>query len=394
MKKTLLTTTALVALAGAATAEITITGTARLGLQIIEGTAEVKAGANGKMTAELKAAAAAAGATLATANDAATSAADMTALDDAITASKAAAAADTTAATKAAADKNTASLEAIKAAATGTAAVTKTEDSTTAKNRVRIAFGLSGETDSGLEFGASIRADNAAGGNSGTAGSQYLSGSFGKISMGDLDGADEQMVGDISAMSFAGLGSNQEVSYQSSDHNLAYSISMAGIDFAVSTEAGGGSSTAMGVKWSGDLGGSTVTVGLGQSDVGGKSETSISASLGMGGFTGTIISSTNDNGPVVEAVTEVAAVADTTTYVAPVAKNKTPDTETMGFSLSYNIDALTITAYNKDVSTTGAKDKGYSGVGVSYDLGGMTAKAGVADVDGQSLMDFGVSFSF
>ena len=114
----------------------------------------------------------------------------------------------------------------------------------------------------------------------------------------------------------------------------------------------------------------------------------------MGGFAGTIISSTNDNGPVVKAVTEVAAVADTTTYVAPVAEDKTPDTETMGFSLSYNIDALTITAYNKDVSTTGAKDKGYSGVGVSYDLGGMVAKAGVADVDGQSLMDFGVSFSF
>ena len=120
MKKTLLTTTALVALAGAATAEITITGTARLGLQTTEGTAAVDPGPNGKMTAELKAAAAA-GATLATANDTATSAADMTALDDAITASKAAAAADTTAANKAAADKNTASLEAIKAAATGTA---------------------------------------------------------------------------------------------------------------------------------------------------------------------------------------------------------------------------------------------------------------------------------
>ena len=394
MKKTLLTTTALVALAGAATAEITVTGTARLGLQTTEGTAEVKAGANGKMTAELKAAAAAAGATLATANDAATSAADMTALDDAITASKAAAAADTTAAAKKTQDLVTGSLEAIKAALTGTAKVDKTEDSTTAKNRVRIAFGLSGETDSGLEFGASIRADNAAGGNSGTGGSQYLSGSFGKISMGDLDGADEQMVGDISAMSFAGLGSHETVSYQSSSHNLAYEISMAGITFGVSTDVGGGSSTAMGVKWSGDLGGSTVTVGLGQSDVGGKSETSISASLGMGGFTGTIISSTNDNGPAVKEVAEKAAVTGTSSYVAKVAEDKTPDTETMGFSLSYDINDLTITAYNKDVSTTGAKDKGYSGVGVSYDLGGMVAKAGVADVDGQSLMDFGVSFSF
>ena len=52
MKKTLLTTTALVALAGAATAEITITGTARLGLQTTEGTAAVKAGA-GAITAYL-----------------------------------------------------------------------------------------------------------------------------------------------------------------------------------------------------------------------------------------------------------------------------------------------------------------------------------------------------
>ena len=258
---------------------------------------------------------------------------------------------------------------------------------------MRIAFGLSGETDSGLEFGASIRADNAADGNSGTAGSQYLSGSFGKISMGDLDGADEQMVGDISAMSFAGLGSHETVSYQSSSHNLAYEISMAGITFGVSTDVGGGSSTAMGVKWSGDLGGSTVTVGLGQSDVGGKSETSISASLGMGGFTGTIISSTNDNGPAVAAAAEKAVTA-TTSYVAAVAESKMPDTETMCLSLSYGIHDLANTADNKDVSTTGAKDKGYSGVGVSYDLGGMVAKAGVADVDGQSLMDFGVSFSF
>ena len=45
MKKTLLTTTALVALAGAATAEITVFGTARLGLQTTEGTAAALASA-------------------------------------------------------------------------------------------------------------------------------------------------------------------------------------------------------------------------------------------------------------------------------------------------------------------------------------------------------------
>ena len=396
MKKTLLTTTALVALAGAATAEITVSGTARLGLQTTEGTAAVAAG-NGSLTTALITAATAANGGVAVTGLAAvagtTVAGDLTALDDAIAASKILAANATSTAIKKTADLNTGSLEAIKAALTGTAKVDKTEDSTIAKNRVRVAFGLSGETDSGLEFGASIRADNAAAGNSGTGGSQYLSGSFGKISMGDLNGADEDMVGDISAMSLGGLGSNQEHSYQSSSHNLAYSTSMAGISFGVSTDAGGGSSTAMGLKWSGDLGGGTVTVGLGQSSVGGKTETSISASLGMGGFTGKILSSTNDNGPVVAGAGETVATA-TTSYVAAVAENKTPDTETMGFSLSYNIDALTITAYNKGMTTTGTTDKKYSGVGVSYDLGGMVAKAGVADADGQSVMDFGVSFSF
>ncbi len=373
MKKTLLTTTALVALAGAATAEITVTGTARIGLQTMEGTAAVGPTTTyGKVTDKMKTSASTITGFDTTAGNTA-DADDITALDAGIAAATGV-------------DKT--SLEAIKAALQTVTEVAKTEDSTTAKNRVRVKFGLSGETDSGLEFGANIRADNAVGGGSGTSGSQYLSGSFGKISMGDLNGADEDMVGDISAMSFAGLGSNQEISYQSSSHNLAYSISMAGIDFAVSTDAGGGSSTAMGVKWSGDLGGSTVTVGLGQSDVGGKSETSISASLGMGGFTGKIVSSTNDNGP---AANEVVAVANTTAYSAAVANE---DTETVGISLSYNIDALTITAYSKDETTKGAADKGYSGVGVSYDLGGMVAKAGVADADGQSVMDFGVSFSF
>ena len=386
MKKTLLTTTALVALAGAATAEITVSGTARLGLQTTEGAAAIAAGTTfGTVTAEMIASATtanAAGAATITGFDTTAGntadAADITALDAAIAAATGI-------------DKT--SLEAIKAALDVTSKVDKTEDSTIAKNRVRVAFGLSGETDSGLAFGASIRADNAAAGNSGTGGSQYLSGSFGKISMGDLNGADEDMVGDISAMSLGGLGSNQEHSYQSSSHNLAYSTSMAGISFGVSTDAGGGSSTAMGLKWSGDLGGGTVTVGLGQSSVGGKTETSISASLGMGGFTGKILSSTNDNGPVVAGAGETVATA-TTSYVAAVAENKTPDTETMGFSLSYNIDALTITAYNKGMTTTGTTDKKYSGVGVSYDLGGMVAKAGVADADGQSVMDFGVSFSF
>ena len=164
---------------------------------------------------------------------------------------------------------------------------------------------------------------------------------------------------------------------------------MAGFVFAVFGDTNVVSSTAMGVKWSGDLGGRTVTVGLGQSDVSGKSETSMSASFAMNGFTGKFITSINDNGKAVAAVTEAAATASKS-YVAAAAADATLS----GFSISYNLDALTITAFTTDVQSKGTKDKGYSGVGVSQYLGGTIAKAGLADVDGQSLMDFGVSFSF
>ena len=53
MRKTLLTTTALVAFAGAAATEITVTETARIGLQTTEGTKAVAAGTNGMVTTQM-----------------------------------------------------------------------------------------------------------------------------------------------------------------------------------------------------------------------------------------------------------------------------------------------------------------------------------------------------
>ena len=55
MRKTLLTTTALVAIAGAAATEITVTvsETARIGLQTTEGTKAVAAGTNGTVTTQM-----------------------------------------------------------------------------------------------------------------------------------------------------------------------------------------------------------------------------------------------------------------------------------------------------------------------------------------------------
>ena len=153
----------------------------------------------------------------------------------------------------------------------------------------------------------------------------------------------------------------------------------------------------MGVKWSGDLDCSTVRVGLGQFDVSGKSETSMSACVAMSRFTGKFITSTNDNGKAVAKSTEAlanSAAFGTLHQTSVMAAVVNEDTTSSDFSISYNLDALTLTAFNKGVKTKGTKNKGYSRVGLSYDLDGMIAKAGVADADGQSLMDFDVLFSF
>ena len=80
-------------------------------------------------------------------------------------------------------------------------------------SRVRVAFTLTQETDSGVTFGGSIRADNASAGNAGNGGSVFLSGAFGKLSMGDVDGAAESAVGNLSGVGYTGIGDLNEALY-------------------------------------------------------------------------------------------------------------------------------------------------------------------------------------
>lgn len=131
---------------------------------------------------------------------------------------------------------------------------------------------------------------------------------------------------------------------------------MAGFNFGILGDTNVRKSTAMSVKWSGDIGG-TLIVGLSQSDGGGKSETSMLTSVAMSGFNSKFIHSTNDNGKAVPAVTKVAAVGNTSSYVAATAAVANEDIKTTGLRISYNLDALTITAFSKDLKTKGIKDK-------------------------------------
>jgi outer membrane protein OmpU len=76
-----------------------------------------------------------------------------------------------------------------------------TPDDLRAVSRVRFGVNMTGETDSGITFGATIRADNSQNGQGGDfgqrAGSVFVSGSFGTLTFGDTNAADEQWVGDV-----------------------------------------------------------------------------------------------------------------------------------------------------------------------------------------------------
>jgi outer membrane protein OmpU len=430
MKHTLLATTALVAFTGGAYAGVTVSGSARIGLMTTEGAAAKTTAATaaaldvfevdtGKYLTTTYAIGAASTANMTPANTASTlnggaalSATEIAATNvtndlQAIIVDIKRTIAQMDTAVGSAADvqlaTDLATAEALLASARGTAASTVAAgaDTTTGVNRVRVSFAMSGETDSGMAFGASMRADGAgkaATSGGGAHGSAHISGAFGKIKAGDLGGADKDAAGHISGVGLTGLGTNEEITYQAGGHNLGYEFSTNGITFGYSqnTAVQTGSNSAMGLKWSGDMGGTTLTVGVGTSKVGTSTQNTVSAAVSMGGLTVKAISSTNDNGPVVAAVTGRAQTGATaaTSYRAAVDEDTTPDTDHTGMSISYAMDAMSVTAFTRTESTSGTADKDYSGFGFAYDMGGVTLKAGVVDAEDISYADFGVSFSF
>ena len=108
-----------------------------------------------------------------------------------------------------------------------------------AVSRVRFGVNMTGETDSGIVFGATVRADNAEGGEGSTlgqtAGNVFVSGDWGTLTLGDTNGADEQWVGDIPGnLSLTGLGDLHETFYISNGGNFG---SNTGNSFAANPDA-------------------------------------------------------------------------------------------------------------------------------------------------------------
>ena len=158
-------------------------------------------------------------------------------------------------------------------------------DDLRAVSRVRFGVNMTGATDSGIAFGATIRADNALGGQGGengqTAGSVFVSGDWGTLTFGDTNGADEQWVGDVPGnFSLTGLTDLNETRFISNggsfgDDNsphftpnpfarptLRYDFDIAGFGISLSsnrdlTDIG------VGAGYAGDFGGGSWSAGIG-----------------------------------------------------------------------------------------------------------------------------------
>ena len=275
---------------------------------------------------------------------------------------------------------------------------------------VDVTFTMSGETDGGLSFGVSVDLDEAGNlgdttDNNGTA--IFVSGAFGKFTMGDTDGALDWAIADAGALTsladdhtthlyyFAGNG----LDGSHDDQVARYEYSFGDFGVAVSYEQAGNNVTgtaqddniAIGATYAMDMGGTALKFGLGY-QAGSRAAAgiytnadaigaSVSAEL-AGGFSASLGYIKYDFDAL-----DVAGVASTQVDFAHT-----------GLGVTYTTGALSVHGnvgfYNPDV---GASDETY-GLAVNYDLGGgavvMAGYGSDVAVAGQSAYSIGLGLSF
>ncbi len=305
----------------------------------------------------------------------------------------------------------------------------------TTTSRVRFGVNMTGETDSGITFGASVRADNSVNGAAGKAGSAFVSGNFGTLTFGDTAGADENWVGDVPGnLSLTGLSDQNETPFFSNgggfdnDDSLQfannpnarptvrYDFDIMGFGISVSSDrtlrdivVGGG--------WAGSYGDWELGAGLGY-----NSFAEFTSFADASYTTATLADGTEVLVPVLASETEVPGgnqfsasmsvgysnFSFGVVYTAAEADDAELDTIHVGGTAGY--DAFTVGAYYSKLLTA----KGYDGEKIStdddtvgngsdsygltaaYDLGGGASVNGgiVRTYNGNQRGDFGIKMSF
>ncbi|NJM82412.1 MAG: porin [Tabrizicola sp.] len=245
-------------------------------------------------------------------------------------------------------------------------------------SRVRIVFTASGETDGGLSFGAEMRADQNGGNADGTANGDstvFISGAFGRLTMGDVSGAADALVGQVSGVGYGPIDALQEIDFVSTTKTAAYYEYSAGAF--------------------------TFGLGAGQTDSG-NDEANIGVKYSAGGYSAALAYEDSD----AEDLLSLGGSAEfgPATVKARVSDSDIADKDTTwALSVDYVTGPATITAFYTDFGNTtlASPDTQHVGLGVAYDLGGgATLAGGVVQqlnddgVDDETFADVGLKFSF
>lgn len=275
---------------------------------------------------------------------------------------------------------------------------------------VEVTFKMSGETDGGLSFGAAIDLDEgnvADGDDSGT--TVFVSGAFGKITMGDTDGALDWAVADSGSLTsitddhtshlyyFAANGldgshDNQVVRYEYSfgDFGVAVSIEQANNNITGTLQD---DNIGIGATYSMDMGGTALRFGLGYQA--GSNDSGADAFYTNGDVIGASVSAEFAGG-------FSATLGYTSTDYDALGVNGLASDEVdfdhTGLGLTYTTGALSVHAnvgmYDPAV---GASDETY-GLAVNYDLGGgavvMAGYGSDVGAAGDSAYSIGLGLSF
>jgi outer membrane protein OmpU len=246
---------------------------------------------------------------------------------------------------------------------------------TSFNSRVRASVNMSSSTDGGLEFGGSFGIHDAVAAAAGTEGSVFISGAFGKLTMGGNDSAAQNAVGQLAGVGYTGNGDHNEIAYLTSGdrESALYSYSASGFTgyLSVGQPDNAADTYSIGASYATDA--FTVAVGYEDSDSAGVAAdatmTSISASATFSGVTAKAIYATSDTAGF--------------------------DPETYGLSASYAMDAITVTGFYRQAEVTATNTAYFQGIGASYSLGGgATLAGGIVNNDGLTKADLGVNFSF
>lgn len=301
-------------------------------------------------------------------------------------------------------------------------------------SRARVRFNLSGESDAGLSFGASFRVDQENYNSNayrsaarGTAGAIWISGTYGKLSMGDVVSASERAIGDLYEVGYTDgtFGADvEEINYLTADgenidqgpnilyeytiNNISlYASASDGQDNAWFTTPGANNDDSLNavsddVAWSlaGKYEAENFWVALAYGKHDDAKEIVLGGEYTYNNFSvkGIYADYKNRYGIDVRNFNsgeDVALVSD--------AANGYELDKTFGLGLAYQWDATLVEGfYRKDKFKTdvvGLDDQSFDsfGIGAEYDLGGGAVLAGgIIDTDylDDTVADVGIKFSF